>query len=124
MRSVRRLIAVAIFVAALVLGWRFAAANLEPVSVHYLAGVLEGVPLWAALVGAFAAGGVLVGAGALLPMARLGLTARRWRKVAQGLETELHQLRNLPLASPSETTVRGSAGAPIAREQGPVARSH
>lgn len=124
MRIVRRLVAAAIFVAALVLGWRFADANLEPVSVHFLVGRIEGIPLWTALVGAFAAGGVLVGLGALLPLARLGLRARRWRKEAHGLETELHQLRNLPLASPSETAVRGSAGAPIARAQGPVARSH
>lgn len=124
MRSVRRLIAVAIFVAALVLGWKFAHANLEPVSVHYLVGVLDEVPLWAALVGAFGAGAILVGIGAMVPLARLGLTARRWRKVAHGLESELHQLRNLPLASSSESTTRGSAGAPIARAQGSVARSH
>jgi uncharacterized integral membrane protein len=124
MRSVRRLVAIAIFVAALVLGWKFAHANLEPVSVHYLVGVLAEIPLWAALVGAFGAGAVLVAIGALVPLARVGLTARRWRKVARELEAELHQLRNLPLASPSESTVRGSAGAPIARTQGPVARSH
>ena len=124
MRSVRRLVAIAIFVAALVLGWKFAHANLEPVSVHYLVGVLDAVPLWAALVGAFGVGAVLVGIGALVPLARVSLTARRWRKVANDLESELHQLRNLPLASPSESTVRGSAGAPIARAQGPVARSH
>lgn len=124
MRIARRLVAVAIFVAALVLGWRFADANLQPVRVHYLVGVIESIPLWTALVGAFAAGGVLVGLGVLVPLARLGLTARRWRKVAHGLETELHQLRNLPLASSAETAIRGSAGAPIARAQGPVARSH
>ncbi len=124
MRMVRRLVAAAIFVAALVLGWRFADANLEPVRVDYLVGAIDGIPLWTALVGAFAAGGVLVGLGALVPLARLGLTSRRWRKAAHGLEAELHQLRNLPLASPSESTVRGSAGAPIARAQGPVVRSH
>lgn len=123
MRSVRRLIAVAIFVAALVVGWRFANANLEPVSVHYLLGAIDGIPLWAALVASFAAGAVVVGLGALVPLARLALTARRWRKVARGLEGELHQLRNLPLVSPSDSAVRGSAGAPLAGAQGPVTRS-
>jgi len=91
MRSVRRLVAVAIFVAALVLGWRFAHANLEPVRVDYLVGVIDEIPLWSALVGAFAAGAVLVGLAALVPLARTALTTRRWRKVAHGLEAELHQ---------------------------------
>lgn len=123
MRSVRRLIAVAIFVAALVLGWRFAAANLEPVRVHYLVGVIDGIPLWTALVGSFVAGAALVGLAALIPLGRLGLTARRWRKVARGLEAELHQLRNLPLASSSESAIRGSAGAPLAQAPGKADRS-
>ena len=48
MRTFRRLLALVVFVAALVLGWRFADANLEPVSVHYLLGAIDGVPLWAA----------------------------------------------------------------------------
>ncbi len=124
MRSVRRLVAVAIFVAALVLGWRFAHANLEPVRVDYLVGVIDEIPLWSALVGAFAAGAVLVGLAALVPLARTALTTRRWRKVAHGLEAELHQLRNLPLASSSEAAVRGSAGVPMARVQGSIARGH
>jgi hypothetical protein len=112
MRTVRRLLALVVFVAALVLGWRFAGANLEPVRIHYLVGVLEGVALWAALLAAFGIGFALAGLGGLYQMARLSLTARRWRKVAQGLEAELHQLRNLPLAAPSDPLARGSAGAP------------
>jgi len=124
MRNVRRLLAVAIFVAALVLGWRFADANLAPVSVHYLVGAIDGVPLWAALVGSFLAGASLAWIATLIPLARLGLTARRWRKVARELEAELHQLRNLPLASSSESAVRGSSGAPLARaQQGAADRS-
>ena len=40
-------------------------------------------------------------------VARLALTARRYRKLASGLEEEVHQLRNLPLAAPEGPTARG-----------------
>ena len=122
MRTVRRLLALVVFVAALVLGWRFAAANLAPVSVHYLFGAIEAVPLWGALLAAFGAGFAVAGLGGLYQMARLSLTARRWRKVAHGLEEELHQLRNLPLAAPGDAPPRGSAGAPAPAALEPVAR--
>jgi uncharacterized integral membrane protein len=122
MRTFRRLLALVVFVAALVLGWRFADVNLEPVSIHYLLGAIDGVPLWAALVGSFGVGFALAGAVGLYQMARLSLTARRWRKVAQGLEGELHQLRNLPLAAPSEPAARGSAGAPVPGDPEPAIR--
>lgn len=122
MRTFRRLLALVAFVAALVLGWRFAGANLAPVSVDYLLGAAEGVPLWLALVAAFAVGLALSGLAGLFQMARLGLTARRWRKVAHGLEAELHQLRNLPLAAPSDAPTRGSAGAPVPGALDPAPR--
>jgi uncharacterized integral membrane protein len=122
MRTFRRLLALVAFVAALVLGWRFADANLQPVSVHYLLGAIDGVPLWLALVAAFAVGFALAGLVGLYQMARLSLTARRWRKVAQGLEAELHQLRNLPLAAPSDAATRGSAGAPVPAPLDPTLR--
>jgi len=122
MRTFRRLLALVVFVAALVLGWRFADANLEPVSVHYLLGAIDGVPLWAALVAAFGVGFALAALGGLYQMARLSLTARRWRKVAHGLEGELHQLRNLPLAAPSDASARGSAGAPMPGDLDPAVR--
>lgn len=121
MRSVRRLLAVAAFVAALVLGWRFADANLEPVSIHYLFGAIDGIPLWAALVACFGLGAALAVLGLLVPLLRLKLVARRWRKVARGLEAEVHQLRNLPLAAEPESVTRGSAGASPA---GDIPRAH
>ncbi|MEB2346401.1 MAG: LapA family protein [Deltaproteobacteria bacterium] len=122
MRTFRRLLALVAFVAALVLGWRFAGANLAPVSVDYLFGAAEGLPIWLALLAAFAVGFALAGLAGLYQMARLGLTARRWRKVAQGLEAELHQLRNLPLAAPSDAALRGSAGAPAPGTLDPAPR--
>jgi uncharacterized membrane protein YciS (DUF1049 family) len=118
MRTVRRLLAAVLFVAALVAGWRFADANQEAVRVDYLLGAAEGLPLWSALVVAFALGLALAGLFALYQGVRLSLTARRWRKVAEGLQSEIHELRNLPLAAQPEGTLRGSAGRQPAERAG------
>ena len=97
MRALRRALAIAAFVGVLVVGWRFAADHPEPVRIHYLVGETD-LALWAALLGAFVAGGVTVGALAALELTRLSLLARRWRKAAARLERQVHELRNLPLA--------------------------
>jgi uncharacterized integral membrane protein len=97
MRALRRALATLAFVGLLVAGWRFAALHPQPVRLHYLLGETE-LALWAALLGAFAAGGVLVGALAALQIARLSMLARRYRKATGRLEAEVHELRNLPLA--------------------------
>lgn len=113
MRTFRRLLVFAAFVAMLVLGWRFAGANLDPVRIQYLVGTTGDLPLWGALLAAAGVGAALAGLVGLYQSARLALTARRWRKVAHGLEAELHQLRNLPLAAAGEAPpARGSTGAP------------
>jgi uncharacterized integral membrane protein len=99
MRVTRRVVGIALFVALLVGGWRFAADNSQTVSIHYLVGQLDGIAVWTALLIAFAAGAVLVGLLGLLGSAKLRLEARRYRKAVQGLEAEVHQLRNLPLSA-------------------------
>jgi len=98
MRVVRRLLVVVLFVAALVLGWWFARANSAAVTVDYLVGRLGDVSLWAALLGAFAAGAAVAGGIGLYQVAKLQLVRRRYRKTVRSLEAEVHQLRNLPLA--------------------------
>jgi uncharacterized integral membrane protein len=99
MRLTRRILGIALFVALLVGGWRFAAENAQVVSVHYLLGSIDQVPVWQVLFCAFLAGVVVTGVLALVQTARLRLEARRYRKAVRGLEAEVHQLRNLPLAS-------------------------
>lgn len=114
MRWLRRLVVVALFVGALVLGWRFAERNADPVFVDYLVGSID-APRWAVLVGSFGLGASL----GLLVMgfqaARLALTKRRYRKLARDLEAEVHQLRNLPLAAPDATRTHADDTAPEAR---------
>jgi uncharacterized integral membrane protein len=105
MRWLRRLVALALFVAILVGGWQFAHRNADLVFVDYLIGTLD-APRWAVLLGAFALGGLAASAVAGFQAARYALTARRYRKLASGLEEELHQLRNLPLGPPEEARAR------------------
>jgi uncharacterized integral membrane protein len=94
----RRLILMAVTAAVLIGGWHLATQNAQPVIVDYGVGVTTEVPLWAAMVAAFGAGALLVSLYALYRAMRAGLVARRYRVAIQGLEAEVHQLRNLPLA--------------------------
>ena len=82
--------------------------NREPVAVHYLLGSAQ-VPLWQLLGGAFLTGCLAGWLLSLLPWTRAKLSARRHRRRAERLETELHQLRNLPL-SRDETAATASPG--------------
>jgi uncharacterized integral membrane protein len=109
MRIARRVLVLGLFIAALVFGWRLAAENGGLVTVHYLAGELPALPLWAVLLVSFASGVTLAGSVGLYKLARLRLINRRYRKTAHGLEAEVHQLRNLPLAA--EDSVPGDPAA-------------
>ena len=119
MRVLRRALALAAFVGLLVAGWRFAADHPDPVRIHYLVGETEALALWVALLGAFAAGGVVVGAVAAFQLARLSMLARRWRKVAARLEREVHELRTLPLAPDAPETDESEAPLRQAPLRGP-----
>ncbi len=99
MQLARRLLWLALIVAILVFGWQLAARNSTVVDLDYMLGRLSGVALWLVVLVAFAAG---AGAATLIAsyrMLKLGLLTRRYRKTVTGLEAEVHQLRNLPLAS-------------------------
>ena len=99
MRTARRVLGLAVFVALLVAGWLFAAENSEVVTVHYLIGQFDGVSVWLALLCAFLAGAVAMALLGMLGAAKLRMEARRYRKVVKSLEAEVHQLRNLPLTA-------------------------
>jgi uncharacterized integral membrane protein len=99
MRLARRLLGIAIFVALLVAGWSFAQGNSDTVTIDYVVGEVAGVSVWAALFAAFLVGAGCAGALAAYQIAKLGMVTRRYRKAVRGLEAEVHQLRNLPLAA-------------------------
>jgi uncharacterized integral membrane protein len=108
-RWTRRILVVALFVAALYVCFQFPTRNAAPVRVDLLLGAFEALPLWVALLGAFAVGVVVSGLLAAFQVLRIRLLARRYRKQARGLERELHELRNLPLVGADAT---GEAQAP------------
>ena len=94
----------ALFLGALVLGWRLAAANATPVDLDMIGFMIVGLAVWQLALGAIAlgAGGVMIAASVLA--ARGWLLRRRYRGTIRRLESELHQLRSLPLAGKDEAS--------------------
>lgn len=116
MQVTRRLVGIALFVGILVLGWTFAAEHAEPVTIHVPYLVDFEVTLWLALLAAFGIGVAATGTVAVLRATRQGLVSRRYRKMIRDLEAEIHQLRNLPLAT--EDAVASEA--PVGEEVPPA----
>ena len=108
MRWVRRWIGVALIAALLIGGWSLKAGNADTVAVDFLFGEIQ-LELWEALLCAFGAGFAIAGAGWLWAALRSQMIEHRYRKAVSGLEAEIHQLRNLPLAAGGEPSdSRGS----------------
>ena len=76
--------------------YRLSEANAAEITVDFLLGQIT-LATWQALGLAFLWGAGLVYLYSLYQLARSGLLRRRYRKELAGLETEVHQLRNLPL---------------------------
>jgi uncharacterized integral membrane protein len=100
MRLLRRLLLLGVFVALFVAAWRFVSSNSARIDLDLVLFQLHQLPLWSALLGAFALGASCAGASLLYELAKKSFAARRYRKELAGLESEIHQLRNLPLAAP------------------------
>jgi hypothetical protein len=109
---IRRLVAAALFAATLIAGWMFASRNGALVDVDVLVVQVPEVRLWLVLVVAFAAGLLIAGAVGMFSLARARMVSRRYRKMVAGLQSEVHELRNLPLApgdGPSPEAALGEA---------------
>jgi uncharacterized integral membrane protein len=119
MTLLRRVLALLLFVALLVAGWQFADSNGATVTVDYLVGDIVDVALWRVLLSAFGLGVLVTGLALGLRLAAAGLAARRTRKELTQLESEVHQLRNLPLseserhASPQQALVAPGSEATV-----------
>ena len=100
MRMLRRLLVVGVFAGLFAATWRFVSSNSSPTDLDLVLLQLHQIPLWSALLGAFALGATCAGASLLYELAKKSFAARRYRKQLAGLESEIHQLRNLPLAAP------------------------
>jgi hypothetical protein len=111
----RRILGVGLLVGTWWAGWRFVAENQQPVSVYYVAGRAAEVALWKAVLFSFGIGAGLVALFGLWNSARSGLVARRYRKLVDQLEAEVHQLRNLPLAPDPDVPASPATAVPRAR---------
>ena len=122
MRWARRIALIALLVALPVGVHLFVSRNSHAVSIDYLGGRWEEVEVWAILLSAFGAGCSLAAFLALLRGARLRLELRRYRRAVRDLESEVHQLRNLPLSDagglplPDETSADPVGARPGAQD--------
>ena len=116
MRMLRRLLMVGIFAALFYAAWRFVTGNGAPVTLDLVFFDLHEIPLWAALLGAFGLGAASAGASLVYELLKRSFAARRYRKELAGLESEIHQLRNLPLAAPE---TQGGPAPPSRNAAGP-----
>lgn len=103
MRAVRRVLALLVFAGLFWVSWRFIHDNQAPVPIELPGLRTLLVPVWGGLVAAFSAGVAVTFLALLIPLARSRLVARRYRREVGGLEAEVHQLRNLPLAAEGAT---------------------
>ena len=117
MRLVRRLLAIVVFVGLLIAGWQFAARNAQPVPVYFPGGEFAARALWVVLLVAFGSGVVLASLVAMVRGAQIRLVSRRYRKLADNLQAEVHQLRSLPLSEQPQTPDSG-ATTPAGLERG------
>lgn len=100
-----------------VFAWRFAQGNAAPVDVDLVWHQYTGVALWRVAVAALALGALLVAFVAGVLGARGWLVKRRYRKAIKQLESEVHQLRSLPLSQDAEP-IAGGGDPAIARGRG------
>lgn len=104
---VKRVVPMVVGAGLLYVCWRLVVANGTSVDIDFIIGRFEAIALWVALGSAFLLGAGLLGCALVIQSVRSKLTARRYRKRLSILETEVHQLRNLPLA-PEEIGSEGS----------------
>ncbi len=97
MTIMRRLLAVLLFVALLVAGWRFAHGNPQTVPVHYLFGETEPLAVWKVVLGSWLLGMAISALYLGLAMLKNRVEIRRLQRVLRRLEAELSDFRNKPI---------------------------
>jgi hypothetical protein len=98
-----RVLLVGVGGASLYIGWSLVQANSALVSVSYVIGEFPEAPQWLVLAICFGSGASLLALAWIYQGIKASLTRRSYRRKVAELESELHQLRNLPLRSEAET---------------------
>ncbi len=99
MMKLRRLFAGLAIALLVVVARLFPDRNGDLVAVDLLLGSTPLIPLWVVVLGAFGFGALLSAILFGLFLIRSKLLRRRYRKAVADLETEVHQLRTLPISS-------------------------
>jgi hypothetical protein len=92
------LLALALFAGLFTVVWMFSTRNAGEIGIDLLLHQVPAVPIWVALLSSLGIGALAVGASLSYQLVKKNLVARRYRKAIKRLESEIHQLRNLPLA--------------------------
>ncbi len=93
------LVLIGLFVGTLCMGWTFRANNSVPVDIELIWIQVPRIELWSVILIAMAAGAILSALFFGFAWLRQRLLSGRYRRAIKRLETELHEMRSLPLAS-------------------------
>lgn len=111
-------LSVGLFVGALIVGWKFGAANATTIDIDLLWLKVTEVSVWQLSLTAFGLGAGSVGLIASFFGIRGLELRRRYRKTIRGLESELHQMRSLPLSGAPEAPAMAEVESEPARVAG------
>lgn len=97
MQWLRRLAWLALLLALLWHGVSFRSGNARPIDLDLVWLRVQNIEVWWALLLSAGVGALFAGAGLGFAWMRLRIVNRRYRKLIERLESEVHQLRSLPL---------------------------
>jgi uncharacterized membrane protein YciS (DUF1049 family) len=97
------IVLVGLIVGAAVLGRAFPAANASPIDLDLLWLRIPNLQVWSLVLVSIGFGGFLASLILSFFILRGWVVGRRYRKIIKRLESEVHQLRSLPLATDGNT---------------------
>jgi uncharacterized membrane protein YciS (DUF1049 family) len=92
------LVLIGLFISALWAGWTFRSSNSVPVDLELVWILIPNVELWWVVLGSMAFGAVLATIIVGFAWLRERLLNLRYRRAIKKLETELHEMRSMPLS--------------------------
>ena len=104
----------AFFVGALWTGWSFRAGNSGPIDLDLIWMQVPNVEPWRVILLALGLGAVLASVLVGFGWLRARLLNRRYRSTIQRLESELHQMRSLPLSGSEDAAIMAEPASPVA----------
>jgi hypothetical protein len=110
MQWLRTVLVLGIALGLIWMGWSFRSGNAEVVDLDLVWFRMQNVPVWWALSLAVLAGALAGGGVGWVAWLRQRLVNRRYRKTIERLESEVHQLRSLPLEGSAPASGRTAAG--------------